>query len=265
MGIFQRAVKPYLPNGDYLSVAMPTDAVKVGQVLTREGGVVRRYSTLETVFVVPKGTPAPSMLAEQSVAADASGKAQRSTQATLGLTLVGSIIQALGGQPPGATLSASAARTVEYGFSDITEYLVDVGSLDQWLAGADVDPRSHAVVDLLYADDLYVVVGVLKAKALTVSLLDETSKGITLKVPEIQAAVGAEVDLTTTSSTATTLMFKSRTMALTIGAKVAQIQVDEAGFFVNERVLREGEVRGLGTPRTKTLYLTDPAGLRPPD
>jgi hypothetical protein len=67
--------------------------------------------------------------------------------------------------------------------------------------------------------------------------------------------VGAKVSVTADSERSSTLTFHGQT-ALTVAAKAAQLKFDEDGFWVNERLVTGGEIRGLGAGSAS--YLDDP-------
>jgi hypothetical protein len=254
MSLLTRQVKSFLPDGDYLPVAMPTTDVQVLQVLTRQRSVLRRYSELDRVLAPADGAAGPIVASSQPVV-NASGMARRSAKIGIGLGIVSEIVKALGAKAS-LNLSAAGASTVEYGYEEVTSDRVDLASLDGWLAQADFRPGLRNITDLLVAEDVYVIVAALKAQALSITLLDSNQAGVEVDVPIIQAAVGASVSVTAASQRSAHLTFRGDT-ALTVAAKAAQLRYDEHGFWVNERPVTGAEIRdlsGAGRP----IYLDDP-------
>jgi hypothetical protein len=72
------------------------------------------------------------------------------------------------------------------------------------------------------------------------------AKGAALKVdvPVVQQLVGGGVTVSGSSARTSELTFHG-SVALTIAAKVAQLKVDERGFWVQEEPVSGGEIRGL--------------------
>jgi hypothetical protein len=242
VGLFARSVQSFLPDRDYLPVAMPTTDVKVLQVLTRQRGALRRYSDLARVLVAADGAEDPLVRADEPVV-DAEGASRRAAKIGIGLGIVSGIVKALGGDAS-IELSASAAHSVEYGYDDVVADRVDLASLDSWLAQADFRPGLRNIADLLAAEDVYVIVAALKARSLSVRVLDSHQNEVAVDVPAIQAAVGAKVSVAAGGERGHHLTFRGK-IALTVAAKAAQLKFDEDGFWVNERLAADAEIRGI--------------------
>ncbi|MGI5241552.1 hypothetical protein [Dactylosporangium sp. CA-139066] len=243
MGLFGPSTEPFLPDRDYLPVAMPTTDVHVLQVLTRDGRALRRYSDLERIVL---GPAAPPVVARDQAVVDASGKATSRAKLDVGLNVVSSLIRALGGDA-GLDVTVERAATVEYGYSGVVADRVDLASLDQWLAAGALAPDLRNAADLIGARDVYVVVGALKARAVEVRLLDEASNGVEVDVPAIQAAVGGKVSVSGGSTRSSRMTFQGEN-PLTVAAKAAQLRLGAGGLWINERFRTDGEVRTIDEP-----------------
>jgi len=254
MAIFRRQAEPYLPDGDYLTVTMPTTDVEVLQVLAQQRGVLRRFSTLATVLNADLDLGTIKVEWDQPVV-DVKGTATRKARIGLGASVVASLVQALGGGGIGAELAATGARSVEFGYADVVADRVDLGSLDLWLASADLNPVSHAIADLLVAETMFAVVGTLKARAIAVTLLDSNEQSISVDVPVIAEAAGGKIAVGRTGESSATLTFAGK-RPLVVAAKAAQLKSDpERGFWVSDRLRTKGEIRRLGQ-EDDVSYLT---------
>jgi hypothetical protein len=242
MSWWHRAEQSFLPDRDYLPVAMPTTDLHVLRVLVRNGGALRQYSELSTVLV-GDGAADPTVERDATVV-NAQGKSTRTTKVGLGLSAAGALVKALGGAGS-LDLKAEKTHTVEYGYTDVTADRVDLATLDKWLANADFDPDSRTTADLLAADGLFVVVGALKARGVTVTLLDASDHGIDLDLDEIRNTVGAEVKVSSAGERTGTVTFQGST-PLVVAVKAAQIQLTPAGFGLNPKLADGGEIRTLG-------------------
>jgi hypothetical protein len=258
MTLFRANAEPFLPDGDYLTVAMPTTDVEVLQVLAAERHILRRYNSLATVLTSDLDIAKIKSVLDQPVV-DVKGSATRKTTIGLGASVVASLVQALGGQGIGVHLAATGARSVQFGYSDVVADRIDLGSLDFWLASADFNPGSRAIADLLVSDDMYVVVGTLKARAISVTLLDSDEQSIAVDVPIISEAVGGQIAVSRADASSATLTF-SGSRPLVVAAKAAQIKTDpERGLWVSDRLRKKGEIRELGQ-KDDLSYLTSPDG-----
>jgi hypothetical protein len=251
VNLLRRPIESFLPDGDYRPVAMPTTDVQVLQVLTRQRSVLRRYSDLSSVLVVPGGVGAPAVSCHQPVV-DASGAARRSVKLGIGLSLISAIVRALGADGD-VEFSYSDATAVEFSYADVVSDRVDLASLDTWLDEADFKPGLRHITDLLVSENVYIVVATLKARALSVTFWNEGAAGFDVAVPDIHATVQGNVSVTAGGAGRSQLTFRGKT-ALTVAAKAAQLRVDENGFWVSERLAQGGEIREIGG----RSYLDDP-------
>src|ERR1700761_9083420 len=107
--MFRRAASSFLPDRHYLPVAMPTSDVQVFDVLTRaRDGSLDRYSRLDEVLAVPS---ASVRVHRDQPVVDTSGASGTTAKLGLGLNVVSSLIQALGGDA-GLDIQGSDANGV---------------------------------------------------------------------------------------------------------------------------------------------------------
>jgi hypothetical protein len=242
LSLFSRGSKSFLPDRDYLPMAMPTTDLDVLWILTRNAGALRRFGVLSDVLMAGNPLPAEAVRRDQ-ITANATGSAVRSVKAGLSLGLVNTILTAFGGKA-GLDLSATGAHSVEYRYTDVTADAVNLARLDAWLSDADLAPGAGRVADLLVAERLYAVLASLKAGGVTSKMRDEKGMDLKVDVPAVQQLVGGGVTVSGSSTRTGDLTFRG-SVPLVIGAKVAQLKVDERGFWVNEQPVSDGEIRGL--------------------
>lgn len=255
MGLFGQAAQPVLRDADYRPVAMPTSDVHVLQVLTRQRRALRRYSDLATVLQVT-GSPPPGLISDAQPVIDMNGAWLQTAKAGLGLGIVSGLLEALGAKAD-VKLSAAGARSVQYGYNHVTADRVDLALLDSWLDGAAFRPGLRNITELLVAEDVYVIVAVLKASSVQVRLLDGNDAGITVDVPAIEGIADAGLSVTAQHQGGTLLTF-SGARPLTVAAKVARLRLDGQGFWVSERPVTTGEVRSFGSRPGGADYLGEP-------
>ena len=242
LSLFSHGSVSFLPDRDYLPMAMPTTGFDVLWILTRNGGTLRRFGILSDVLVAQDLLPTDAVRRDE-ITANAAGTVTKSAKAGLSLGIVNAILTALGGKA-GLDLSATGAHSVEYAYTDVTADAVNLARLDAWLSGADLAHAVGRVADLLVAERLYMVVASLKAAALTSKMRDEKGTDLKVDVPVVQQLVGGGITVSGSSGRANELTFHG-SVPLTIAAKVAQLKVDERGFWINEEPVSEGEIRGL--------------------
>jgi len=140
MSIFGTQVKQFLPDRDYLPLALPTSDMDVLWVLTRERGAVRRFGVLADVLTAPT-PPGEELIRRNAIVVDATGKGNRSEKLGLTLNVVNTILTALGGKA-GLSLAETGASTVDYTYTDVHADTVDLVKLDGWLNRADLSNTS---------------------------------------------------------------------------------------------------------------------------
>jgi hypothetical protein len=241
------ATRLLLQDRDYVPLAMPTTDLRLLDVLTRTGPVLHRYSRLEQVLMIDPAAPELEVRAGEPVVATG-GSNHRAAKLGIGLAAVSQLLQAFGGKAD-LSITADKAREVRYDYSDVTADRVDLGSLDGWLAHADLRPGVRRAADLLTAQQLYVVVATLKAGSLEVEFLNEGSAGVEVEVAAVQDVIGGNVSVSSESKRSSRLLFAGPA-PLTVAAKAAQLRIDDHGIWVNERFAKLGEVRSLGDART---------------
>lgn len=242
MGLLSRGATSFLPDRDYLPLAMPTTAMDVLWVLTRQGGVLRRFGRLPDVLASEETLP-EDLVSEDAVVASARGAGNRTVKAGLSVGIANALVAALGAKAE-ADLSATGARSVEFAYVDVSADDVNLIRLDGWLHGADLASPTTRIAELLVAEKLYLVVGVLRAKGLLVKMSNQTGAGVTLDIPALQEIVGASVSVTAAGERSSEVVFRGAD-PLVIAAKVAQLKAEPQGFWVNERLLTDGEIRDL--------------------
>lgn len=242
LSLFSRASASFLPDRDYLPMAMPTAGFDVLWILTRNGGALRRFGLLSDVLVAQSPLPADAVRQDE-ITANARGAAARSAKAGLSLGIVNAILTALGGKA-GLDLSAAGAHSVDYSYTDVTADVVNLARLDAWLSGADLAAGAGRVADLLVAERLYLVVASLKAAGLTSKMRDEKGTDLKVDVPVVQQLVGGGVTVSGSSDRVSELTFRG-SVPLTVAAKAAQLKVDDRGFWVNEEPVSGGEIRAV--------------------
>jgi len=244
VSLFSRGSTSFLPDRDYLPLAMPTDGLDLLWILTRNGGVLRRFGLLSDVLAAQSPLAAAAVTRDE-ITVNATGTATRSVKAGLSLSVVNTILQAFGGNA-GLDLSATGAHSVEYAYVDVTADVVNLARLDAWLAGADLAPGAGRVADPLVAERLYLVVASLKAGGVTSTMRDERGMDLKVEVPTVQQLVGGGITVSGSSGRTSELTFHG-SVPLTIAAKAAQLKLDERGFWVSEEPVSGGEIRGVSS------------------
>lgn len=182
----------YLKAYGYCVIRLPKADVKPLQILAKQGKDLDRLGELTTLLVAGSTIPLPP-ISENTQVANISGQRTSDLSIGVGLSILGSIIGAMGGSKLGLDVKYQQAKTAAFEFYDVLEDKVEVAKLDQYLADADVNPFSRYVAELLEADELYVTTTTIKSKKFTVEAKKSDGTILDLSVPEIQGIVGGNL------------------------------------------------------------------------
>jgi hypothetical protein len=182
----------YLQSLGYSVIRLPKADVAPLEILMRQGRDLERLGLLSTLLVGDDQHALPAV-ARDVPAATISGRRTGDLSAGIGLSVLGSVLGAMGGSTLGLDAHYQQARSITFEFHDVLEDRVEVARLDQYLAAADVNPASRYVGELLEADDLYVTTATIKSKKLTAEAKTSSGADLSLSVPAIQGLVGGNV------------------------------------------------------------------------
>ena len=177
MSLITGRVKQFLPDRDYLPLALPTSDMDVLWVSRASGGPYADLALWPMCSRRPPRRRRLSLSRRNAIVVDATGEANRSAKLGLTLSVVNTIITALGGKA-GLSLTPAGAAKVAYAYTDVRADTVNLVKLDGWLAKADLNHASPRVTDMLIAEKIFVVVGALKASGIVVSLFDSADQSV---------------------------------------------------------------------------------------
>jgi hypothetical protein len=194
----------------YNVIRLPRADVRPLQLLAKDGDGVGRIGDLATVLRAGANVPLPKV-AENARMAAVSGGRTGDLSLGMGVSVLGSVIGAMGGSKLGLDVAYRDAKSVTFEFPDVLEDRVEIARLDQYLADADVSPFAAHVASLLDADQLFVTTAVLKATKITVEARRSKDAGLGVSVPEIQKAVGGSVSVGVKGEVASKVTYEGRT------------------------------------------------------
>ena len=218
----------YLKEAGYNVVRLPKADVRPGQILTRNGKNLTRLGDLSDVLSGGNGAPFPKLLSDGPVA-DLSGRKSGELSFGVGLSLLGTIIGALGGSKVGLDVKYERAKTVVFEFLDVLEDRLEIVALDKFLAGADVNPASSYVRELLFADEIYVTTAVVKSARLSVEGKTSDQTAVELSVPAVQQLVGANVKVSAKGESASKITYEG-SIPLSFGFQAVQLDYEKGRY-----------------------------------
>lgn len=222
----------YLKSFGYLVVRLPRADIKPLQVLTGNGSDLSNLGDLASLLVAGANIPLPPVK-ENNRSASISGQRTSDLSLGVGLSILGSVIGAMGGSKLGLDVKYEQAKTAAFEFQDVYEDKVEVIRLDQYLAEADVNPFSRYVAELLDADEMCVITSIIKSNKFTVEAKKSDGNGLYVSIPEIQGIVGGKVKVSGSSQTTSKVTYESQ-VPLVFGFQAVRLFYDQGRYTAFE-------------------------------
>ena len=249
----------YLKNYGYSVLRLPRTDFMPLQILAEQGRDLVPLGQLSTV-IAPRGGEGTPAAKTDLPAPTINGRLTNDVSPGVGLGILGGIIGAMGGQHLELAATYENAAALAFEFSDVSGDEIEIAALDQYLASADVDPRSKHVSTLLDANEVYVVTRTIKSTTFTVIAKKKDGVGLTLDAPVVQEVVGAKVEVSVAGTAKDRIVYKGK-LPLVFGFQAVQLFYDTGRYTAFEPT-RPGEkaarmmapppypsrVRGLSTP-----------------
>lgn len=223
----------------YSVVRMPRADLAPLRLLSRLGADLQELGALEALLAPGPHVALPAV-ARDRPCPSLSGQRSASLDAGLGLSVLASLVASLGGSPQAARLVGRRARRVSFSFEAVLEDSVALVDVDQYLADARVNPRATHVRRLLEADDLYVTTAVVKSRAFTTVVSDESGTAIEVDVPAVGALAGATVQVSAGAAGECAVRFEGP-HALGFGFRALRLFFDN-GRYSAFKPLAPGEI-----------------------
>jgi hypothetical protein len=220
----------YLRQYGYNVVRLPKGDLPPLQLLSGDKRELSRFGKLQTVLVGDGSVPLPRV-GRDLPAPHISGQRTSELKVGLGLSVLGSLVGAMGGSILGLKGAYGEAATISFEFADVFEDKVEVAALDRYLAASDIDPLSKTAAQILERDEMYVVTSTLKSDKILVHSQRKRGGSVEIDVPVLQGAVGAKVRVSATSG-ATQMLTYIGAKPLVFGFQAVQMFYDFGTYRV---------------------------------
>jgi hypothetical protein len=247
----------YLKSKGYNVVQLPKADLLPTQLLVRTGSKLHRLGGLTTAFVAdPAAAPPP--INANNPGPSVAGQKSANLDIGIGLNILGGLISSLGGSTLGLSAAYSRARSVQFEFTDTLEDNCEMTLLDEFLAGAHVNPLAHAVAQMLEADDVFVITSTLKSSKINVKAQDSNKTDLKVDVPVIQQAVGGNLTVSAAGAQNAAITYEGK-VPLVFGFQAVRLIFD-AGKYKTMQVAKTGSVSlesvGLSQDKKKYVWLS---------
>jgi hypothetical protein len=221
----------YLKQFGYSVIRLPRRDFPLLQILAAQGKELQPLGALSTVIVPAAGATQPVIT--EGPAGAISGQTTSNLSVGVGLSILGSVLGAMGAGPLSLDAAYRSARSIAFEFPAVTAASVAVAELDQLLAASDVNPASRHVATLLEADEVYVVTSTIRSSSISVAARDESGAGVKLAVPEIQKLVGGNVEVSSAGAAASKITYTGP-HELVFGFQAVRLYYDEGRYTAFE-------------------------------
>ena len=236
----------YLNNLGYNVVRLPRAGIGPQDVLGREDRRIEKLGHLGQIWNSALPIPQPRT---ETPASAINGKHTDELKLSIGLRILEGILSGMGAAMPQLHFAYQRARSVQFTFANVAVISVDPFDLGKYLAAGDLDTKNPFVAH--YFDDegceAFVITEVLRSDTFTLTGKDEGGSEVSMDVPAIQQAVGANVSVSRTSSGNTELTYRGRE-PLTFGFKAFGIDYVDGSWRV--RGVKPGQGTAFAVPES---------------
>jgi hypothetical protein len=214
--------------------AGPLDVLhRDGKDLTRLGGILD--------LIVGGAVPVPPIQRDDRPGVSIEGTESSKVNVSIGLSILGSFLGAMGGTNLGLQLGFKRAKTVTFKYMSVLEDSVNILPLEQFIRAGDINPLTPAgTVDKVIADEVYTITSVLKTNKIVVSAQGDAGHSVQLDVPVIQQAVGGSLTVGTEGSIQSVVMFEGP-VAIPFAFQAVQLRFDDSHEFLTTEALPAGD------------------------
>lgn len=166
-----------------------------------------------------------------------------------GLSFLGNIIQSLSGKSCEIESAFKRAATIAMEFAGVSIDRIDVVMLDRYLSRASIHPDCRAIREQLTKDECGIITAVMKCRRYVVSAAQQDGSEVSLEVPLLQQAVGAQVRVSAVNQSQSKVAYEGR-VPLVFGIQAVRLFYDRKGRFTAFDPMAPGSamMRGLSAP-----------------
>jgi len=175
---------------NFLPLLLPQQGIGPMQMVMMSGKDLHPLGELAISLVAPPGTATPPVISDIATAASLEGKRSSQVKLSIGIEILGNILQALTGKSLNVAAAYNKAKTITFKFSDVSADKIEINKLDQYLGKASIHPDSKHIETMMIDDKVGVLTMTLKSKKFVVSAKDEKGFDLKVDVPVIQGIAG---------------------------------------------------------------------------
>jgi hypothetical protein len=249
----------YLNESGFNVVRLPRKGIVPLGVIGRDHKAKIWLGTLDQIW--SSDVPAPTPGAPQP-AAGVSGTKTSDIKLSFGLDILANAINGMfGGTAPSLDFAYKNAKSVQFAFRDVRSVRIDPFLIGNFLAKGDVRPNPIFKHYFSGQNDIeaWVISEILEAKSIGVVAKRDSSTEVAVEVEQIQATLGAKVDVSSANASKTDVTYEGQEY-LTFGFKAFGIGMVDGSWQIYGLAEDEGVAFAAGQepePRVNTGELVD--------
>jgi len=209
MGICIDASTRYLKKLGYNVVRLPRERIAPLQLIGVQSGDAQQLGGLELLVVNGDVGNLPAIQPNEN-AAGVNGQRSSDLSAAIGLNILGGIIGSMGGSL-GIRSKYKAAKTITFEYADVTGHAVAPLEVGRYLRDAVIDVDNKIVEQyVLGKGRLYLITRTLKSTKFRVDAKTSREGSLDLQIPDIQEAVGTNVEVKAEMSSSNAVTFEGK-------------------------------------------------------
>lgn len=217
-----------LKSVGYNIIRLPKADVQPLQLLYQNGKNLERLGSVTKLLITGQSISVPR-ISKNTQAVSISGTQTGQMKIGFGLSLLGTIIGAMGGSSLGIEAEYQSAWTAVFEFLDVLEDRIEIIDLDKYLGDADINPAGIYSSKLLEADKLFITTAVIKSAKFTFEARDGNGAGMGVNVPAIQNIVSGNVKVGKESGSSTKISYKGK-IPLVFGFQAVRLFYNDGSY-----------------------------------
>ena len=198
----------YLNESGYNVVRLPSRGITPLGVIGCDGKSRSWLGTLDQIWVSDQPIPKAG---DPKTAAGLSGARTNNIESSIGLEiLANALVGMLGGATPSVNASYESARFVQFAFKDVRAVGIDPFRINDFLTSGELKggPFVERFFSGKFGIEALVISEILEARAIGVTAKRDMKTTMDVDVPQIQAAVGAKVKVSSGSDGKTEVVYE---------------------------------------------------------
>jgi hypothetical protein len=251
-----------LKDISFLPLRLPRADVQPLQLIGIDGKDLTVLGQLTDAMKSGPTSVLPPVQNDVQTASQIQGTRSSTVKLSIGLNLLGGIINALTGQNLDVSAAYQRASTLTFEFDDVTVNSISIILLDKFLNSSDIDPAAKQIQDLMIAGNAGVTTAVAQSKKFIVGAQNDHGADINVDVPVIHNVAGGKLGISTTGDNNNQVVYQGAT-PITFGVQALRLGFDTIGRITGftQVAAGAGALRGLepaatGVPNLLTLQTT---------